>query len=805
MDHHDWKAREIEISAGNHCSPKKRSLLEKTNSLPDCCVELTDANVGQQKQGHEFYSETSGCKAQKLPEIERNGHISSLDCAQKNMDDLRSEGGQHLDKDIHDKMNGYWLNTRENGLKFVMQAVFPDKQCKTESSSSNSTQVILPASSNDSCQETNASIASKHSKTNAIDTSTCPDFKSNLKESAFGSSLPDMAIHAPKAEPETSKVLPGKTYNLVKASETPDNVRARNAGKALGMSSDNNYVAVEDIDLFKSDMFKKKNARLVNHGKPDVLYELDDALDVARRVAREVEQEVEASGSTSSVQGRNSETFHQSFVDSADSRRKSCLTENGSVILQGNGQGISVSVCSTKDMNTEVAHEGNDGHQEQEVSYLTRKAESLTSNEHDSHHSNLDLNEGILHCEFEYPERSVKEVVFNLVENVSKPIPVVAKSGISLCLPMSQILKEGEVGWRGSAATSAFRPTAISKSWIESKASSGNDSAKRSLLRGIDLNVAAIGVEFGSELLQEKSTPAMSSVPSNGSSFEESSSQPRRFSFDLNCVSENDNCQELSPPTSSSGHFTRDFDLNNNPTSADASVCASRPGEGTQSLRNNGLDSPAVFSVENPEQPEFRSFRSAFSAVSPFQGFSHGHAQPFLLAASDMLNSNEQLRRVTALQPKLTYTQQPPHAFLYSNGFIDPKNSLPPTLYAQGVVPYLTDPHATTIFPQVLGSGALSAFSRSQHVIQVPDGSGPSDVAIARPNVDLYNGMYAMDSGSRGANARQLSFPSSNSTVEEQMKTFQHVAVSATPAKRREPEGGWDSHQVCFRQVASWK
>ncbi|KAH7525039.1 hypothetical protein FEM48_Zijuj06G0182700 [Ziziphus jujuba var. spinosa] len=805
MDHHDLKASEIEINAGNHCSPRKHSLLEKTNSLPDFCVGLTDANVGLQKQGHEFDCETSDCKAEKLPEIERNDHISSTDCAQRNMDDLCSEGGQPLDKNIHDKMNGYWLNQRENGLKFVMQAVFPDKQCKTESSSSNSTQVILPASSNDSCQETNASIASKHSKTNGMDTSTCTDFRSNLKESAFRSSPPGIAIYAPKAEPETSKILPGKIYNLVEASETPESFRARNAGKVLGMSSDNNYGNMEDADLLKPDLFKKQNVRLVNQGKPDVLYEMDDAVDVARRVAREVEQEVEASGSTSSVQGRNSETIHQSFVDSADSRRKSCLTENGSVIQQGNGQDKSISVCSTKDMDTEVAHKGNDGHHEQELSYLTRKAESLTSNEHTSHHSNLDLNEDILQYEVEYPEQSVKEVVFNPAESVSKPIPVVAKSGVSLCLPMSQVLKEGELGWRGSAATSAFRPTAVSKSWIGSKACSGNDSAKHSPFKGIDLNVAAIGVEFGSELCQEKSTPEKSSFPPNGSSMEESSSQARRFSFDLNCVSEIDNCQELSPPTSLSRNCARDFDLNNNPASADASVSASQPGEGTKSLRNSGLDCPAVFSVENQEQPEFRSFKSAFSAVNPFQ-VSHGHAQPFLLDASNVLKSNEQLQRVTVLQPKLNYTQQPPHAFLYSNGFcIDPKNSLPPTLYAQGVMPYLTDPHATTIFPQVLGSAALSAFSRSQHVVQVPDGSGPSDVATARPNVDRYNGMNAMDSGSRGANARQLSIPLSSSTVEEQMKTFQQVSVSAPPAKRREPEGGWDSHQVCFRQVASWK
>ena len=116
--------------------------------------------------------------------------------------------------------------------------------------------------------------------------------------------------------------LPGKLHTLVKASETPDRVRTRNTDKVLGMTLDNSYV---ENDLLKSDLFKKENVRLVNNGKTNVFYDLDDALDVARRVAREVEQEVEASGSSSSVQGRNSLTVPQSFVDSADSRRKSCL------------------------------------------------------------------------------------------------------------------------------------------------------------------------------------------------------------------------------------------------------------------------------------------------------------------------------------------------------------------------------------------------------------------------------------------------------------------------------------------------
>lgn len=803
MDHQDVKASKMETNVGGLCSPKMQTPLEKTDSLPDRCIGLTDTSVGLQKERHESNSQINGCKAEKSPEIKR-----------KDLDHI-SEVSQPFEKDVHSKTNGYWLNKGENGLKFVMHAVCPDKQYKTESSSSNSTQVVLPSSSNDSYQETSLDIkSSKHSKTDAMDTFTCTDFKGNLKESAFGSSTPGMATHAPRAEPETVISLPGKLYNLVKASETLDSVRTRNnSDNVPRMTVDSHYV--ENIDLLKSDLFKKENMRHINQDKADVLYDLVDALDAARRVAKEVEQGVEASGSSSSVLGRSSETVLQSFVDSADSRKKSCLTENESVIQQHDRQDTSVSVCSlkqfafyTKDMDPDAIREGNDGHHRQESSCLTWKAESITSKGHNSHHCYLDLNENILEYEAEHPEQPVQEIVSNPLENLSKPIPVVAKSGISLCLPMSEIQKEGELGgWRGSAATSAFRPTAVSRSCRGSKVSPNNDSAKDSRVKEIDLNVAATGVEFGSELLQEKSNPAQSTFPSNESSMEVSSTQARRFDIDLNCVDENDNCYQLPPSTSSPQQFTRDFDLNDSPTSvADAFVSASQPGQATQTLRNRGLDGSAVFLMENSEQPDFRSFRSAFSAASPSLGLAHSNAQPFLVAASNMLTSNEQLQRIAAFQPKFSHMQPPPHAFICNSGFcIDPNSCLPPTHYAHGVVPYMTDPHSTTIFPQVLGSGALSVISRPQHVLQVPEGSGPSDVMILGSNVDLYNGINAVENGSRGPNARQLYIPSGNPVFEEQMRTLQPVAVSAPPMKRREPDGGWDSHQLSFRQESSWR
>lgn len=923
MDQHDLKVSGMANDVQQLCSLREHNHLGEANSLSDCFGTCTDGNAGLQKQDHESDHETSGRRADTLPEMERNYLISSTDCTVENMDvlrqpsavistmkesilgkehcaegasavlscfnglegqgnpkqgevsalspegnastknismksDISSDSGQRLDKENNDELvdgriTGYWSNAGESGLKSVMQASFHDKPYKTESSSSNSTHITLPASSNDSCQVTSVDVkACTNSKTSAMDTSTCTDFKSNLEEPAVRILAVGMASQASKDVLDSTIFHPGKQQNAIKVSEIV-NVRSKDSYRVLGMISDHNSLTVEDIDLQNPNLFKKKVTENSNHDKVQPCYVLDDALEVARRVAREVEREVgtyrEVSGSSSSVHEKNGEAVHMSSVDSADSNKRDCFTETGSEIQFCSDQDNSDSFCSIKevvDLEMAARNEGlylevkepshgtdprmmnvsNDCLHHQESSYVTTKPEDVAASDQTTRIFGFDLNENILANEDEYPEHSVNETISYHAKTVIKPVPVLAKSGIPFSLPMLQSKCEEELGgWRKSAA-SAFRQISLSKSCNRNKSSSPNDNndcSKQSQVEGIDLNVAAAGVDFDIELLPDKCVQEQSSLASEESSMEVSSKRAKKFHFDLNFVSENDDSyRQLSPPASLSGYSVRDFDLNDNPTSVDASVDAHQQGQGTQAIRNGALDDdPAVSFMGIAKQPDSRSVGTGYLAgFSPLHGFTHGHARPLQVAASSVLPSNEQMQMVHPLQHKLTYTPPPPappHPFLYNNGFCIDPNSLSSTAYPPSFLPYITDPRGTTIIPQVLGSGAphimsvpggmgaLSALSGARHMMSFPGGSAPSDIAFIRPSFDLNGIAATSENGSRVDNARQLFIPVSNSTLEEPVKSFQQVAFPAIPMKRREPDGGWDSHQLSYRQVTSWQ
>ncbi|CBI18161.3 unnamed protein product, partial [Vitis vinifera] len=201
-------------------------------------------------------------------------------------------------------------------------------------------------------------------------------------------------------------------------------------------------------------------------------------------------------------------------------------------------------------------------------------------------------------------------------------------------------------------------------------------------------------------------------------------------------------------------------------------------------------------SVVKPAQPAYRA------DLSSKQGFSHG-AQTFLVAAPGVIPGMENMRTLLPSHPNMSYTplsaQSLAHPFPYNKGFyFDPTNPLA-TICHTGVVPCMTDPHGTAVIPHALVSSTPPAFPMAPHLVNVAGGPGPCDVAIIRHSLDL-NGGVGSENGSRGGNAAQLFVPVGNSLVQEQMKSFQQFALPATPIKRREPDGGWDCHQLGYRQ-----
>lgn len=681
--------------------------------------------------------------------------------------DVGSGGRQTLDKETNEltggRMKENWLDVDGNGLKSVMLANSRGKQLKTESSSSNSIRVILPSSSNDSCQETSADVKSgEHTKCCGTDTSACTNLTSSLEEPVVKKSQFGMAVQiSVKDDMYVTGFSPKKQGHRHGHSKIINDVGARDFHNLAEMIADGNLIFLEKSDVQKSISPRKEN---VEFAKVKQQNELN------QRVLSDVEQDVgmykEASGSCSSIQDKCGEIVPLSSVDSSVSNRGS-LTENRRKIHFGCKRDRYDRFRSPKDqvsleMSTrnealcmEVKepssqyrdhmkkHKTNGCLHGQGSSPFITESEDITTSDQHTCVPGIDLNETILVNEVDYQKQSINEAVSLHAEIVSKPKPVAAKSGMPICLAKLHIkLDEEAAGWRGSAATSAFQPVSFSESINRIKASSpvdNNNGSKSSQVNWIDLNVSAEGVNCDVELLPEKCLKAVSSFPSEDRLMEVSSSQAKKFNIDLNCIGENDeNYHQLCAPASLSRSSVKDFDLNDQPISADICSDPYSLAQGDSALRDRTSGDSVVTFLGSAKQPEFNSVESSsyMGNLSP-KRFSLGEGKQFLMAASTNLPPVEQMRTAFSQQqrPTLASYSSPsclPHTFLCNNAFfIDPNNCIS----SNGVISYnIINPQVTAFFPEMLGSSAVPAFSGTPHVMQGHDRPSFNDIAITRPN-----------------------------------------------------------------------
>ncbi|GLU16356.1 hypothetical protein SLE2022_327940 [Rubroshorea leprosula] len=716
--------------------------------------------------------------------------------------DASSEIGEDLKKQntelVNGTMNNSWLRNGKDRLKPIVQENCLSKQLKTESSSSNSTNVNFPASSNDSCQEITADTSSLKCHTTGADTSTGNKLRCSVEEAGERSSALGLATRISTGDVSDNVSLPPKEGNVENALEVVHNVGAKSCDSQLVVLAvaDHKPVITEVDNTLKLNPPELEHAMPANHNRAESCSQLDDAHEVERRVTREVKQVI-ASGN-SFVFGRSSETVNLNYADSAVPCNENCVAESRCITQLCTENDSRDNFCSSKevvdqetplgkkqlyidiikpphDFEPKMTPEAN----HKQPSNISAKSEDPAVKGQTISTSDFDLNEDVSN-EAECTEQLVKETVSYHVHGVFKPKPTMAQSGKIICLPVAQLELQDVGGWRGPAATSAFRLTSVFESFDNSKASSttGNHiNSKDSRVRGIDLNIAAVGVDSDMELLPEKCIPASSSFPLEESPLEVNSIQVERLNIDLNCANENEeNFHQMFPPASSRRPPIRDFDLNDNPTSQDALPDAHEPGQGTLTLRNRALDNPAVSFLGKEKQQESNDFGLGYGEdQSPMQFFSHVHARPFLVAVPNILPNVEQMQRLEPVQ----------------------------AVYSSGVISYITDQNGPTIFPQVLGSSTQSAFSGTSQFTHIPGGAGPNGLAIIGPSFDPRSGV-TLENGNRAENVGQRFIPVNNLMMEEQIRSLQPIALSGTAVKRREPEGGWDSHQHGYRQVTSW-
>ncbi|KAK9104639.1 hypothetical protein Scep_021483 [Stephania cephalantha] len=447
----------------------------------------------------------------------------------------------------------------------------------------------------------------------------------------------------------------------------------------------------------------------------------------------------------------------------------------------------------------------------------------------------------------------------SMSSSLPSSITVAAAAKGPFVLPENLLRNKGEIGWKGSAATSAFRPAEPRKVLeMPIAATDASDTPPGKQGRpplDIDLNVADERVLedmashiSGRETISE-SMPV--SVRDLGRNEMISSSIPSRsaggLDLDLNRVDEATDLGQFSASTSrrteapllsmrasSSGgvsngevNVLRNFDLNNGPGLDEVSLEPAPPRPLSKS--NVPFLSPVAGVRMNNDVSSLSSWFTpgsypgfAVSSILPDRGdhpypvVATAGAQRILGPSGGGPSFGPDMYRgpVLSSAPALAFSpataQFPYPGFPFGSSF-----PLPSTSFSSGSTLYMdSSASGGMCFPAVPSQlmGAASAvpshFPRP-YVISVPDGTAnggaESSRKWGRQGLDLNAGPGGADNEGRddrlSSTSRQISVSSAQAITEEQVRMYQ---AAGAVLKRKEPEGGWDTERFNYKQP-SWQ
>eukprot|EP01018_Ginkgo_biloba_P029672 Gb_20760 [translate_table: standard] len=448
----------------------------------------------------------------------------------------------------------------------------------------------------------------------------------------------------------------------------------------------------------------------------------------------------------------------------------------------------------------------------------------------------FDLNEGIM-----LDESPQETAAF------CYPIPImpVASTKPAFKPPVSPLRGKGELGWRGSAATSAFRPAEPRRTpdrtpdrcqtaTESDRALASNTKSARPLL-DFDLNVADEGLMVEDTVAPVKFPSHNSSPPttSNGQS-------SARLDLDLNRADESEEngsvlASDLKknevPSFSTRSHDSssgakpvkHDFDLNDGLIMDE--VTADEPVVSRGNLRILGNAAPPLAGYKmggeminlTPWSHAGGPFPAvampAFASVRPETPFSVAVPQTFFGGQAQAVPSF----RADMFRPSAGFSSSTAAAFSYpAQSSVFPYTGFPfgfSSATFPAVSGSLLDSSGTHPFPpgasQILTSSAiLPPHVRPPYLMGLTKIPTPSnnDKIWSRPSLDLNAGPDPADAESREerVSVRQGAVLEGTLSLEEQMRVCRQSAVAADSLKRKEPEGGWDLYRPGLKQE-TWR
>ncbi|KAK7382941.1 hypothetical protein VNO78_28605 [Psophocarpus tetragonolobus] len=557
-----------------------------------------------------------------------------------------------------------------------------------------------------------------------------------------------------------------------------------------------------------SDSFKwgngPKSPNIINKSSDiELEYGIVDALEVARQVAQEVEREVCSSSSEKILEGGFRQAGSLDSVGRKDAAIHILPEEVSS------RQSNSAELCSEEIAHMTVSDNIETGQDDLESSQVTEAARDPGGNSEKSL-CTFDLNEEV--------GSDGMDVSVNAIATMPFPVVSASKPTQTSGLPKGPLQFEGTLGWKGSAATSAFRPASPRKnSDGEKNVSVGGNleiSKQRHDCLDFDLNVA------GGEEGLIKQIGESSGLPSGQSSVELSPKRSSRFELDLNSIGDYGEAQPSdqrmegplfsrrngywspSPASSSSSMqpSVRNIDLNDRPYFQTDLVDQghNKSSSIVEACKRSKSDSP-VISILGAKVEVSRRENVSQTLCLPNGKNIEPAIDLALLGASGILG----------MGPALSYNHST--AFGYNGLTSMPALSFSSAVYGSsgGPIPYMVDSRGTPVVPQVGASSStvLSSYTQPPFMVSMTGTQlGLNGVGSSRPNFDLNSG-FPIDGGNRDIlTARQFLFPAHGRGMEEQVRTPQQSSSSGHSLKRKEPDGGWDTYPFSYKhQQPPWK
>ncbi|KAL6995860.1 hypothetical protein U1Q18_005994 [Sarracenia purpurea var. burkii] len=561
-------------------------------------------------------------------------------------------------------------------------------------------------------------------------------------------------------------------------------------------------------------------------------FELDssmvDALEVARQVAIEVEREVVDRGDASCS---SSEKISEGGIRQTENPDSICGKENQL------SEATSIEVLTGPNLSADPSPRGKEEllrspkNLDDEAENCAQDIDSIQVIEAarppefnaEKGLGDFDLNQEIFSEDMDHP-----------VNPISSPISVVSASRAAAArgLPEAPLQFEGAHGWKGSAATSAFRPASprriLEDDKILTAEGSNNSSKQRHDFLDIDLNVAEASDDNKVvDLIPGKQIPVSSGLPFGESSIEASSRRPERLlRLDLNRLSDdgdgpssdwrmegrlfhNRNGHHHSPsPSSSSSSFQpslRNIDLNDQPSFYNDSLLPYLGKSSSQNLNTSSgvrKSDDSAISIMGTRVEVNRKF-----LVPQTPSLPNGRI------LEPTLDVNLASGGILGMGSALPYNTHPP-VFGYNGLTTGPTVTFSSAMFGPTYpIPYMVDSRGTPLVPQIVGAAAsasLAAYSQPSFItsmIEAPlgsNGAGPS-----RPNFDLNSG-FMIEEGNKESSGglRQFFSTGQSRSINEHLRanSLLPFSVSGSVGKRKEPDSGWESYPVSYKHhQPPWK